>query len=306
MHQDGSDFWTRLGLSDPFSSKAGLARVREAMNGAPGVLEAAPPAIGQCEDLEIPAGSHSLPARLYVPEGAPDTGPLCIFYHGGGYAFGSLDSHDRVCRRLCASGNVRVLAVAYRLAPEHPFPAAYDDALAAFDWVAGEGAARLGADPDRLAVAGDSAGGGLSAAIAQVRRGKLRYQLLIYPLMQLAEVRKDKLKAFEGHILSAKTLEWIRDTYVSDPADVRDRRCSPLFCDDLSGVAPAYIAAAELDPLLAEAQAYADKLAAFGVPVEFHLARKLPHGYFNMTRTLSIAKRLADRAGEAMGRALHA
>ena len=229
---------------------------------------------------------------------------MCLYFHGGGYALGGLESHDRVCRRLCAMSGVRILAVEYRLAPEHAFPAAYEDALAAFDWAAGEGAQRLGADPASLAVAGDSAGGGLAAAVAQERRTHIRFQLLIYPLLQLAEVRKEKLKAFEGHILSAKTLEWIRDKYVVDPAMVRDPRCSPLFCEDLTGLPPAYIAAAELDPLQAEGRAYADKLAAFGVPVDYHLARKLPHGYFNMTRTLPVAKRLVDKAGEALGAAL--
>ncbi|MEN0654306.1 MULTISPECIES: alpha/beta hydrolase [Hyphobacterium] len=304
MSENDRDFWSRLGLSDPFTSKAGLARVREAMKGAPAVLEAAPPEIGGTVDLAIPAGGHTIPARLYLPENAPETGPLCVFFHGGGYALGGLDSHDRVCRRLCAMSGVRLLAIDYRLAPEHAFPAAYDDSLAAFDWAAGEGAAELGADPSRLAVAGDSAGGGLAAAVAQARRAQIRFQLLIYPLLQLAEVRKDKLKAFEGHILSAKTLEWIRDKYVADPALVRDPRCSPLFCDDLHGLPPAYIAAAELDPLLAEGRAYADKLAAFGVPVDYHLGRKLPHGYFNMTRTLPVAKRLIDKVGEKLGAAL--
>lgn len=306
MSENGNDFWSRLGLSDPFTSRSGLSKVREAMKGAPAILEASPPAIARTEEIAIPAGDHTIPARLYVPEHAPETGPLCVFFHGGGYALGGLESHDRVCRRLCAVAGVRILAIDYRLAPEHAFPAAFDDSLAAFDWAAGEGAAQLGADPDRLAVAGDSAGGGLAAAVAQDRRDGLRFQLLIYPLLQLAEVRKDKLKAFEGHILSAKTLEWIRDRYVVDPEMVRDPRCSPLFCDDLSGLPPAFIAAAELDPLLAEGRAYADKLAAFAVPVEYHLGRKLPHGYFNMTRTLSVAKRLVDKAGEALGRALNA
>ncbi|HAQ34578.1 MAG: lipase [Maricaulis sp.] len=304
MSDHSDDFWSKFGLSDPFTSQTGLNKVREAMKGAASVLEATPPPIASAEDLEIPVADHGLPARLYVPENAPETGPLCVFYHGGGYALGGLESHDRVCRRLCAVSGIRLLAVDYRLAPEHAFPVAFDDALAAFDWAAGEGAKRVGADTSRLAVAGDSAGGGLAAAVAQERRAQIRFQLLIYPLLQLAEVRKEKLKAFEGHILSAKTLEWIRDKYVVDPALVRDPRCSPLFCEDMTGLPPAYIAAAELDPLLAEGHAYADKLAAFGVPVDYHLGRKLPHGYFNMTRTLPVSKRLVDKAGEALGAAL--
>lgn len=306
MSEHGDDFWARLGLSDPFTSKSGLARVREAMKGAPNVLEASPPEIASTLDLTVRSGGHGIPARLYIPLNAPETGPLCVFFHGGGYALGGLDSHDRVCRRLCAVSGVRLLAIDYRLAPENAFPAAYDDALAALDWAAGEGVAETGADTTRLAVAGDSAGGGLAAAVAQARRGQIRFQLLIYPLLQLAEVRKDKLKAFEGHILSAKTLEWIRDKYVVDHSLTRDPRCSPLFADDLHGLPPAYIAAAELDPLLAEGRAYADKLAAFGVPVEYHLGKALPHGYFNMTRTLPVAKRLVDKAGEALGRGLAA
>ena len=306
MSDFGKEFWTRLGMSDPFASDAMIARVRDGMGKAPELIEATPPAILDTHDLDIPGPAGPLKARLYRPEHAHKTGPLCVFFHGGGYVFGDLDSHDRVCRRLCAIANVRVLAIAYRLAPENPFPAAYDDCLAAFDWAVGEGAAQIGADTSRIAVAGDSAGGGLAAAVTQARRRKLRFQLLIYPLLQLAEVRKDKLKAFEGHILSAKTLEWIRDRYVVDPGLTRDPRCSPLFADDLHGLPPAYIAAAELDPLLAEGRAYADKLAAFGVPVEYHLGKALPHGYFNMTRTLPVAKRLVDKAGQALGRGLAA
>ncbi|MCF8879750.1 alpha/beta hydrolase [Hyphobacterium sp. SN044] len=304
MSDFGKEFWTKLGMSDPFASDAMIARVRDGMGKAPELIEATPPAILDTHDLDIPGPAGPLKARLYRPEHAHETGPLCVFFHGGGYVFGDLDSHDRVCRRLCAIANVRVLAIAYRLAPENPFPAAYDDCLAAFDWAVGQGAARIGADTTRVAVAGDSAGGGLAAAVAQARRGQLRFQLLIYPLLQLAEVRKDKLKAFEGHFVSAKSLNWIRDNYAGSTETARDPRVSPLFCTDLAGLPPAYIAVAEYDPLKDEGAAYADMLSAAGVRAELHFAKALPHGYFNFTRMLPVAKKLADKAADALGRAL--
>lgn len=294
-----SDLIARAGLSDPFAPGTSLRNGRAAMCKLVPVMETSPPDIAEVRDLAIPGPAGDIPARLYVPDTGASPAPLTVFFHGGGYVFGDLESHHRVAQRLAVQSECRLLAIDYRLAPENPFPAAYEDCLAAFDWAAGDGADELGADPARLAVAGDSAGGGLAAAIAQARRDRIRFQLLIYPLLQLAETRKIKPKMLEGHMLSANALDWIRDTYC-DETDPMDSRISPLFERDLAGLPPACIAAAELDPLLDEGQAYRDRLQAAGVEVSYHLSKGLPHGFFNMTRVAIGAEKQASLAADAL------
>ena len=301
--------WTlalaKMGLDNPFGPQRTVPHMRTALRRAAPLLDVKAPPLAAVGGLEIPVGDIARPARLYVPESAGETGPCTLFLHGGGYLIGDLETHDLLCRRLAAKSGVRVLALDYRLAPEHPFPAAVDDMLAAFDWLAGEGARTVGADPARLAVAGDSAGGGLAAVLGQQCRDRLAFQLLIYPLLQLAETRKPKLKALEGHLLSVTALNQIAGAYITADGDPADLRISPLLEDDLAGVPPAYIAAAELDPLFDEGQAYRDRLTAVGTPVEYVLGKALPHGYFNMTAILPGAKTLVDRAAIALGTALN-
>ncbi|WP_394692699.1 alpha/beta hydrolase [Hyphobacterium sp.] len=294
-----SDLISRAGLSDPFAPDTSARNGRKALRKLVPVMETSPPDVAEIRDLTLPGPDGEVAARLYVPENTSETGPLTVFFHGGGYAFGDLESHHRVAQRLAAQADCRVLAIDYRLAPEHPFPAAYDDCLAALDWVAGEGGNSLGVDPDRIAVAGDSAGGGLAAAVAQARRDRIAFQLLIYPLMQLAETRKIKPKMLEGHMLSTGALDWIRDVYCQDH-DPMDPRISPLFESDLTGLPPTFIAAAELDPLLDEGQAYRDRMQAAGVSVGYHLSKGLPHGFFNMTRIAKGAEKQAALAAAAL------
>ena len=300
--------WTRalnkFGLEDPFEPGRTATHMRKALHDAAPHIDVTPPPVESVRNLTIPGPAGDIPARLYIPNGSVTPAPCLLFCHGGGYVIGDLDSHDALCRRLAANSGVRVLAVDYRLAPEHVFPAATDDVLAAFDWLAGEGALEVGADPARLAVAGDSAGGGLAAMLAQARRRQLRFQLLIYPLLQMVERRKPKLKALEGHIFSAITLDQIARYYFADAADAGDKRASPLLEDDLAGLPPTYIAAAELDPLMDEGQAYRDRLIAAGVPVDYKLGKALPHGYFNLTAVLPGARSLIDKAALALGDAL--
>jgi len=294
-----SDLMSRAGLSDPFAPGTSARNGRAAMRKLVPVMETSPPDIAEVRDLTIPGPAGDIPARLYVPEASTAPAPLTVFFHGGGYVFGDLETHHRMAQRLAVQSECRLLAIDYRLAPEHPFPAAYEDCLAAFDWAAGEGTEDMGADPDRIAVAGDSAGGGLAAAIAQARRSLIRFQLLIYPLLQLAETSKIKPKMLEGHMLSANALDWIRDTYCGE-ADLMDPRISPLFETGLSGLPPAYIAAAELDPLRDEGQAYRDRLQAAGVKVSYHLSKGLPHGFFNMTRVAMGAEKQAGIGARAL------
>jgi acetyl esterase len=295
---------TKFGIDDPFGPERTAPHVRNALSQAAPHLDVTPPLLDSVSDLSIPGPAGLMPARLYVPFGSIAPAPCTLFLHGGGYIIGDLESHDRLCRRLAANSGVRVLALDYRLAPEHPFPAAVDDCQAAFDWLHGEGADTVGADPARLAVAGDSAGGGLAAMIGQTRRSLLQYQLLIYPLMQLVERRKAKLKATEGHLLSVAGLEQIGRAYFRDESDATDLRISPLLETDLVGMPATYIAAAELDPLYDEGRAYRDRLRAAGVAVEYKLGKALPHGYFNLTAILPGAKALIDTAAIALGAAL--
>jgi acetyl esterase len=237
--------------------------------------------IGAVRDL--PVGERQ--GRLFVPTGAPPTGPLLVFFHGGGWVYGDLDSHDPVCRFLAERSGVRVLSVDYRLAPEHPYPAAVDDVVAAFAWAARH-AEDLGADPTRLAVAGDSAGGNLAAVVAQVTRdaGTTQpvAQLLIYPGTDSSRRRPSKDLFAEGFFLTKKQMDWYWDTY-SAGGSRTDPRLSPLCADTLVGLAPAVVTTAAFDPLRDEGEAYAAALRDAGVPVVLRRATGLVHGYFSMT-----------------------
>ncbi len=196
---------------------------------------------------------------------------------------GSLKSHDPLCRRLAAVSGVRICSVDYRLAPEHPFPAAVDDAFAAMDAALAGELAAYGFDLTALRWAEIQPGGNLAATVARERRDALSYQLLLYPLMQLLQTKKDRPRWQEGPLLSEFTLEEIRKHYIRD-ADPADVRISPLLAEDLKGLPPAYILAAEMDPLLDEGAAYRDRLTASGVHVEYRLWNMVPHGFLNMSR----------------------
>lgn len=292
----------KFGIEDPFEPARTAPHMRQALRNATPHMDVKAPDLEAVEDFAIPGPAGDIPARLYIPFGSVGPAPLTLYMHGGGYVIGDLDTHDRECRRLAAHSGARLVAIDYRLAPEHPFPAAIEDTLAAFDWlVSDEGQARAGADPQRIAVAGDSAGGGLAAMLTQARREQIRFQLLIYPLLQLVERRKPRLKALEGHLLAAFTLEKIALAYLPDPELAKDPRVSPLFESDLAGLPRTHIFAAELDPLLDEGKAYRDRLIALGLPVDYTLGKGLPHGYFNLTAVLPGAKALVDAAAVALG-----
>ncbi|GLK52050.1 MAG: lipase [Oceanicaulis sp.] len=292
----------KFGIEDPFEPARTAPRMRQALRNATPHMDVKAPDLEAVEDFAIPGPAGDIPVRLYIPFGSEGPAPLTLYMHGGGYVIGDLDTHDRECRRLAAHSGARLMAIDYRLAPEHPFPAAIEDTLAAFDWlVSDEGQTRAGADPQRIAVAGDSAGGGLAAMLTQARREQIRFQLLIYPLLQLVERRKPRLKALEGHLLAAFTLEKIALAYLPDPELAKDPRVSPLFESDLAGLPKTHIFAAELDPLLDEGKAYRDRLIALGLPVDYTLGKGLPHGYFNLTAVLPGAKALVDAAAVALG-----
>ena len=301
------DTWiSQAGLNDLFNPQKTVPAMRDAMARMEELVEVAPPPVEAIHDIEIAGGAGARPARVYLPYGAqPDSGPGLIFYHGGGFMVGSLKSHDPLCRRLAAVSGVRICSVDYRLAPEHPFPAAVDDAFAAMDAALAGDLAEYGFDADRLAVGGDSAGGNLAASVARERRDQLHYQLLLYPLMQLLQTKKNRPRWQEGPLLSEFTLEEIRKHYIAsaDPADVR---ISPLLADDLQGLPPAYILAAEMDPLLDEGAAYRDRLTASGVPVEYKLWKTVPHGFLNMSRLFPACISAIEASARALSKTFEA
>ena len=261
--------------------------------------------IGAVRDVPV-AG---MPGRLYTPTDlGSGPAPLLVFFHGGGFMYGGLDSHDASCRVLAERAGVRVLAVDYRLAPEHPFPAAHEDALAAYRWVV-DNAASLGADPARLAVGGDSAGGTLAAAVAiaaAVEGLPLAFQLLVYPSTDATRATRS-LKLFgDGFYLTREFMDLANTSYLPDPASFVDQRVSPLLHDVPAGLAPAYIATAGFDPLRDEGEAYARKLADAGVVVELHRFPDQIHSFFNIVgvgrRSPAAVVEIALKLGAALRR----
>lgn len=294
----------------PFGpDSAGLASptelLRETYRQAAAALEAPPSAVASIRDLSVPGAEDARPARLYTPFGATEApGPAIVYFHGGGFALGDLATHDGVCRRLAAASRCRVLHVTYRLAPEHPFPAAVTDALAAFAWASGEGAAALGLDPDALAVAGDSAGGNLAATVAL--EAEPAFQALIYPLLQLVETNADRLRVLEGHVVAHAMLSTARGAYLADPAAAAHPWASPLLRSDIAAAPPTLIVTAGMDPLHDEGRAYAERLAAAGVAVEHRHHHAAVHGFFQFTAASEDAISAIDATGRAVGRALGA
>lgn len=259
--------------------------------------------------IEGPAGP--IPVRVYRPPTADGvTPPVVVFIHGGGWSVGDLDSYDGTARVHAARADAVVVSVDYRLAPEHPYPAAVDDAWAATKWVAAH-AAELGADPDRLAVAGDSAGGNLSAVMAQLARDAggpaIRFQLLWYP----ATTGDTSLPSFTEHadapILDLAAVKGFTRWYISKDVDLSNPPATllPARAADLSGLPPAYIATAGHDPLRDDGARYAELLRAAGVPVELHTAETLVHGYLEYVSVVPAAAEAADRALAALRAALH-
>ena len=235
-------------------------------------------------------------ARLYTPTFAPDEpGPLLVFFHGGGFVYGDLDSHDAAARFLAEQSGVRVLSVDYRRAPESMFPAAYDDALEIFRWVRSHATA-LSADPDRIGVGGDSAGGNLAAGVALAERSACAFQLLVYPVTQFDEQTESRRRFRTGYYLTSGFIDLAGSSYVPVGTDARDPRLSPLYADVPADVAPAFVATAGFDPLRDEGEAYADKLAAAGVEVEAWRYADQIHGFFNVLVARSSRSAAADIA----------
>jgi acetyl esterase len=287
---------------------ARVAHMRRQMDAQAPLVDVAPVRLHRVEDLTLePAGGAPLRARLYTPhppDGAPR--PLCVFFHGGGWVQGGLASHDGVCRLLARRAGCLVLAVDYRMAPEHRFPSAVHDALAAFRWAVAH-AARLGVDPARIAVAGDSAGGNLAAVVAREEGPAVRFQLLVYPATDLSRSLPSHRTYARGFLLDRESTDFFLACYLSEPArEERDPRGSPLWADVPPRLAPAYVLTAGFDPLRDEGEAYAAKLRAAGVPVEAVCEERLVHGFFSMGGVVDAARVAVERAADALARGLHA
>ncbi|GAA0510021.1 alpha/beta hydrolase [Saccharopolyspora subtropica] len=270
----------RDGLSGvtPEAARAGMRRSTK-LTGGPRLSDVV------AADRRIPADGGDLAARLYRPRDLTEPGPLLVYFHGGGWVIGDLDSHDDLCRFLAKHAGIRVLSVDYRLAPEHPFPAALDDCVAAYRYAA-DNATELGSRPESIAVGGDSAGGNLAASVAlhATRSGLVRpvFQLLIYPAVDATTRRRSRELFGDGFLLTDRDMNWFMDHYAPDAADRYDPRLSVLLADDLSGLPPACVVTAGFDPLRDEGEAYAQRLAESGVPVVTRRFPDLIHGFVNL------------------------
>lgn len=264
--------------------------------------------IGKTENLAIPGPAGEIAARMYTPVAAgSDAQPTLIFFHGGGWVIGDLETHDGLCRMFANEGVLKVIAVDYRRAPEHPFPAAVEDAFAAASWVE-KNAAKLGVDPNRIAVGGDSAGGGLAASVAQMAKSAgaphLGFQLLMFPVTHIGAQTSSLHDFAKGYFLETETLEWFYRNYVPKAEDRADPRCSPLLAEDVSNLPSAYVMLAGFDPLHDEGLAYAQKLRRAGVAVTVADFPDLVHDFIYMQAVLPQAQAAVASAAKAVADAL--
>lgn len=274
------------------------------------VLDLPPTPVHHIELLAMtrPDGSP-LPARVYLPHAPSWVHPLpvLVFFHGGGFTVGSPDTVDALVRRLCMQAQVAIVSVDYRLAPEHPFPAAFDDAWAAVQWVHDHGHEH-GFDPERMAVGGDSAGGTLAAACAIAAREaglRLALQLLFYPGTCAHQDTRSHLAYAEGMLLTRKTILWFFDQYVRRTEDREDWRFAPLLAASHAHLAPAWVAVAEFDPLVDEGVAYARTLQAAGTRTVLKLYPGMVHAFLNLGGMVKMAERALDDAAQALRRGFH-
>ena len=287
------DLLEQLGAAD-FSELS----VQEARNLSLTPPPERPAAVGSVEDRSVPTAEADIPIRIYRPESGGTQGAL-LFFHGGGWVIGDLESHDETCRILCAQAGLTVVAVHYRRAPESPYPAALTDCFAATRWVA-DNAELLGVDAKRLGVGGDSAGGNLAAAVALKARDEgqpgIACQLLIYPVTDANFDTVSYQENAEGYLLTKKGMQWFWDHYVPVIEDRAQAYASPLRADTLENLPPALVQTAEFDPLRDEGEAYTEMLKGAGNTVQHTRYDGLIHGYFGMQATVSKANVAIEEA----------
>lgn len=260
--------------------------------------EETPEPVADVRDLSFPGPEGSVPVRVYEPD-AEGPLPILVFFHGGGWVIGNRDCYDNVCTKLANRASCLVVSVEYRLAPEHPFPAAPKDCYAATEWVA-EYAESLGGDPTRLAVGGDSAGGNLAAAVSLMARDRggpdIDHQALVYPAVSATLL--DDFDSYEenaeGYFLERESMTWFYERYIADPTQARNAYAFPLHARDLDGLPPATIVTAGFDPLRDEGFAYETRLDSAGVDVDHHHYEDMIHGFVSMTDEVSAAEDAID------------
>lgn len=277
--------------------KLGVDKARQEFETFQQMMGGKPAPVGEILDRTIAGPAGRLRIRIYRPAGSvARLLPTILYFHGGGWTIGSIEAYDLPCRFFCSRSGCAVVAVDYRLAPEHKFPAAVDDAVATFRWLVAE-AISLGIDPARLVVAGDSAGGTLAAVVCQLVRGEARtpcLQWLIYPATDMAADTPSRTSCGEGFLLTRGDMEWFRDQYLNGLGETADPRVSPLRADDLSGLPPALVYTAGFDPLRDEGEAYADRLTAAGVKTVHREFDSLIHGFVGMRGAIHAAARAMD------------
>jgi len=282
--------------------------VAEAREGMRNMTAMRPPGdeVAHVEDRRIPGPLGEIPVRIYAPEGKKPL-PVLVYFHGGGWVIGDIETHDGTCRMIANGAGAVVVSVDYRLAPEHKFPAAAEDSYAATTWVAAN-AASIGGDPARVAVGGDSAGGNLSAVVALMARDRggprLVYQLLIYPVTDASFDQPSYRDNADGYFLTRDSMLWFWNHYRASDADRNNPYACPLQAKDLRGLPPALVITAEFDPLRDEGEAYAARLEEAGVAVKLSRYDGMIHGFFSMSLILDKGKAAVAEATQALRSAL--
>lgn len=279
----------------PEMARAGYRALAEAMGSGPDLFDV--------EDRTIPGpDQNQIPVRIYRPSKKKDL-PILVYFHGGGWVIGDLDTHDQVCRMLSDGAQTIVVAVDYRLAPEHTFPAAVRDAYTALEWVERH-AQELGGDALRLAVGGDSAGGNLAAVVSQLSKERggpeIVFQLLVYPAVDMTQSHPSVEENGEGYVLTKDHMTWFRGHYLPDSLEWTNPQASPLHFEDLRGLPPALIITAEFDPLRDEGEEYARRLKAAGVAVQIERFEGQVHIFYQLAPIVDAARRAIEKSVAAL------
>ncbi len=287
-------------------SAAPISDVRQLFAALAAQLEAPTDELASVTDMTTSGTDVDIPVRVYVPVSAQTNGGALVFYHGGGWTIGDLETHDALCRRLAHHSGAKVFSVEYRLAPENPFPAAIDDAMVAYNWVRTQ-AEHFEVDPKRIAVGGDSAGGNLAAVVSNQMIGTgfgPAFQLLIYPATQLIGSTLSREFLSEGYFLSSTDMLFFAKQYLPDMNEALQPKVSPLLQEDISGTPPTLLITAGFDPLCDEGMAYGEKLRRAGTTVEEIHTPSMIHGFFNFTALSPTALSIVEDTGRRLGEAL--
>ncbi|MDG2033624.1 MAG: alpha/beta hydrolase, partial [Rhodospirillales bacterium] len=291
----------------PTPQELGAEELRALFKNTRGALTPEAPDVGHVEDLLLPGPAGHIPVRYYRPEGAYENAklPMLLYFHGGGWMVGDIETHDVICRMLANRGGFAVANVDYRLAPENKFPAAIEDSWAVTQWALA-GAGGLSIDTEHIGVGGDSAGGNISAVLALMARDarlSLAFQALIYPATHFSLETRSHHKFAEGYLLTRDAQTWYHESYLRSDADRENWWASPALASDFENVAPAFVLTCGYDPLVDEGRAYADLLKAAGVPVAYRCFEGQVHGFITMGKVIDEANEavidVADRVAAA-------